>query len=291
MSSEAVLSESEKTYILHSVEANFRCDGRKRNELRPVVLETGVVSHASGSAHLRLANTDILVGVKAELEAPLPGALNQGRLEFFVDCSANATPAFEGRGGEALATSISRLLARSYSSTEALDLSKLCVLAGASCWVLYVDVLVLEMGGNLCDAVSLAVKAALASTRLPVVRVTAVDGGEPEIEVDDDPGAFGRLDVTGAPLLVTLSRIGNHCIVDSSPEEESCSSTSLVVAVTPDGSISTLRKVGGGSFHPSTLISATQMAVSVAEEVDRKLMSKLKDEEALGDTRERIGFL
>ena len=37
---------------------------------------------------------------------------------------ANATPAFEGRGGEALATSISRLLARSYSSTQALDLSK-----------------------------------------------------------------------------------------------------------------------------------------------------------------------
>ena len=145
MTSEVVLSESEKTYILHSVEANFRCDGRKRNEVRPVVLETGVVSHASGSAHLRLANTDILVGVKAELEAPLPGALNQGRLEFFVDCSgicvplvlvlltpvcppANATPAFEGRGGEALATSIARLLARSYSSTRALDLKKYCLL-------------------------------------------------------------------------------------------------------------------------------------------------------------------
>ena len=29
-------------------------------------------SHASGSCHLRLANTDILVGVKAELETPLP---------------------------------------------------------------------------------------------------------------------------------------------------------------------------------------------------------------------------
>ena len=92
MTSEVVLSESEKTYILHSVEANFRCDGRKRNEVRPVVLETGVVSHASGSAHLRLANTDILVGVKAELEAPLPGALNQGRLEFFVDCSGIGVP-------------------------------------------------------------------------------------------------------------------------------------------------------------------------------------------------------
>ena len=73
-----------------------------------------------------------------------------------------------------------------------------------------------------------------------------------------------------------------------------------------------LIQVGGGSFHPSTLISATQLAVAVGEEVpgltwpfflhktcinstfsqvDRKLMAKLKDEEALGDTRERIGFL
>ena len=30
-----------------------------------------------------------------------------------------------------------------------------------------------------------------------------------------------------------------------------------------------LKQVGGGSFHPSTLISATQLAVAVAEEVLR----------------------
>ena len=30
-------------------------------------------------------------------------------------------------------------------------------------------------------------------------------------QVDDDPGAFGRLDVTGAPLLVTLSRLPERC--------------------------------------------------------------------------------
>jgi len=286
-----MLSESEKTFVLHSVESNFRCDGRKRDEVRPVVLETGVVSHASGSCHLRLANTDILVGVKAELETPLPGAPDTGRIEFFVDCSANATPAFEGRGGEGLATSIARLLQRAYSPPGCLDLSQLCVLAGATAWTLYCDVLVLECGGNICDAVSLAVKAALASTRVPVVRVTAVDGGEPEIEVDDDPGAFHRLDVSGAPLLVTLSRIGNHCIVDSTPEEETCSSASVVVGVTPGGAVSTVRKVGSGSFHPSTLAAATGMAVAVGREVDARLVSKLGQEEAMGETRERIGFL
>lgn len=291
MSSDLMLSESERTYILHSVEANFRCDGRRRDSVRPVVLETGLVSHASGSCHLRLAHTDILVGVKAELEATLPGAPDRGRIEFFVDCSANATPAFEGRGGESLATSISRLLARAYSCPGAIDLASLVVLPGSSCWTLYCDILVLEMGGNLCDAVSMAVKAALHSTRLPLVRVTAVDGGEPELEVDDDPGAFSRLEVSGAPLLVTLSRVGNHCIVDSSPEEEACSSASLVVAVTPKGGVASLRKVGGGSFHPATLVTATKMAVTVGRELDRALVTKLGQEEELGEQRERIGFL
>ena len=48
-------------------------------------LETGIVTHASGSARLRLANTDILVGVKTEIDIPSPDNPNQGKLEFFVD--------------------------------------------------------------------------------------------------------------------------------------------------------------------------------------------------------------
>eukprot|EP00092_Neocalanus_flemingeri_P027564 GFUD01029905.1.p1 GENE.GFUD01029905.1~~GFUD01029905.1.p1 ORF type:complete len:293 (+),score=89.54 GFUD01029905.1:76-954(+) len=288
-----LLSEAEKTFILHGVEDNFRVDGRGRGDVRPMVLETGVVSHASGSCHLRLANTDILVGVKAELETPLPGAPDCGRVEFFVDCSANATPTFEGRGGEGLATAISGVLARAYSNKEVLDLSKLVVLAGQTCWILYVDILVLEVGGNLCDAVSIAVKAALASTRVPKVTVTAVDGGEPEIEVCDSvgPEGYDRLDLSGAPVLVTLARIGNHCIVDTSPEEETCSSASLLVAVTPGGQMATVRKVGGGSFHPATLLAATKMAVTVGTELNRVLMVKLDQEEKMGETREKIGFL
>ena len=49
------------------------------------MVETGLVSNASGSASLRLANSYILVGVKVELDTPLPEKPNEGRLEFFVD--------------------------------------------------------------------------------------------------------------------------------------------------------------------------------------------------------------
>lgn len=48
-------------------------------------LETDVVSHASGSARLRLANTDILVGVKTEIDIPSVENPKFGRIEFFVD--------------------------------------------------------------------------------------------------------------------------------------------------------------------------------------------------------------
>jgi len=285
------LSESEKTFVLHGVEQNFRIDGRSRSDVRPIMIETDTVSHASGSCHLRLANTDILVGIKAELETPLPQNPDRGRIEFFVDCSANATPAFEGRGGESLAADISRLLARSYESPEVFDLTDLCILAGKTCWILYVDVLVLEVGGNLYDAVSLAVKAALFSTKMPVVSVTSVDGGEPELELSDDPHNHTRINVDRAPILVSLSRIGNHCVVDSTPEEETCSSAALVVAVTPKGRVTTVKKIGGGSFQPSSIAAATAQAISVGVTVNAALVSKLKQEEAMGRKREKVGFM
>lgn len=62
------LSDDEKMYVLHGVQEDVRVDGRSRMSMRPLKFETELVTHANGSAHLRLANTDVLVGVKAELD-------------------------------------------------------------------------------------------------------------------------------------------------------------------------------------------------------------------------------
>lgn len=59
---------------------------------------------------------------------------------------------FEGRGGEDLATEISNSLAKAYFST--FPLNKLTIASGQMCWKLTVDILILELGGNLFDAVS-----------------------------------------------------------------------------------------------------------------------------------------
>ena len=57
------------------------------------------------------------------------------------------------------------------------------------------------------------------------------------------------------------------------------------------GKLSTLRKLGSGSFHPSTMMSAVKMAGEVGVEINKVMMEKIRQEEALGENREKIGFL
>ena len=72
----------------------------------------------------------------------IPLISHPGRFEFFVDCSANATPEFEGRGGEALATEMGRTLSHAYSDKNVFDLTSLLILSGRHYWILYIDILV-----------------------------------------------------------------------------------------------------------------------------------------------------
>lgn len=292
---EVLLSAAEKTFILHGVEDNLRNDGRNRLDYRPMELETGIAMHLNGSARLRLANTDILVGIKTEIGEPYPEKPNEGKIEFFVDCSANATPAFEGRGGEELATEISSTLARAYQTAGAFSLSDICIIPGKCCWKLYIDILILECGGNLFDAVSLAVKAALYNTSLPKITVEEIEGCEPDIELSDTLEGT-RLNVSNAPVLITLCKIGDNCVVDPTAEEEMCSSASVVIATSENGTISSVFKTGVGSLSPQTLNNAVIEGSGIGRDLNVTLNAALQreeDEEETDDSlfRRHYGFL
>ena len=65
----------------------------------------------------------------------------------------------------------------------------------------------MECGGNLFDAVSLAVKSALFATEIPSVKVSSMDGDQPELELSDDPYDTKRLDTLNAPCVITLMKV------------------------------------------------------------------------------------
>ncbi|KAK2153056.1 hypothetical protein LSH36_309g01034 [Paralvinella palmiformis] len=270
---------------------NLRNDGRGCEDYRSLDLETDVVSNSSGSSRVRLANTDILVGVKAELGEPAADKPSEGRIEFFVDCSANAAPEFEGRGGEDLALAISNTLAQSYDNVSSLDKRKLCVIPGHQCWVLYVDILLLECGGNLFDAASVAVKAALFNTKIPNLDVTKNEKGEPSLELRDDPFDCMRVDVAAAPCLVTLNKIGYHHVVDATREEESCTLARLIMGVTADGNVVTLKTEKSGSLDPESVFEMMQTGKRVGISLNNTLSAKLKQEETMAPKKGKKAFL
>ncbi|KAK8770116.1 hypothetical protein V5799_013416 [Amblyomma americanum] len=284
-----LISEAEKTYIVHGIQEDLRCDGRSCLEYRFLELETGIVSNCSGSSHVRLANTDILVGIKAELDAPDPIARGQGRIEFFVDCTANADPEFEGRGGEKVASKIRSALAETFGSPSCLDLKSLAVIPGQQVWVLYVDVLILECGGSLLDAVSVGVKAALFDLKIPKVSVTIDENGEPEIDVSDDPYDVSKLSVANVPCFITLSKVGQQFVLDATQEEEACAVGSLAMAVTAGGKVASLFKGGIGSLHPENVMDIIQVGKDIGIALNSAVMKNLELESS--SKGEKKGFL
>lgn len=277
--SEVILSEAEKMHLVYGIQDNFRIDGRECENYRYMEVETNLISNEAGSARLRLANTDVLVGVKAEIGRPLVDRPDEGRIEFFLDCSANASPVFEGRGGEALATTIVTTLKAAFGFDQCLDLKSLCLMPRETCWILYVDILLLECGGNLFDAVSIAVKAALHNTRIPKVIIGSGEQGAVELEIPDDPFDCLRLNTANIPCLVTVSKVGHSYIVDASIEEETCCLASLVFGIREDGVITAMKKFGSTSLDPASVHEMMEMGRRVGQAIHKSLGSGLKEEE------------
>ncbi|KAJ7964744.1 exosome complex component RRP42 [Quillaja saponaria] len=281
------LSVGEKHFIQGGVAQDLRCDGRKRLTYRPIYLETGVIPQANGSARVRMGATEVIASVKAELGRPTPLQPDKGKVSIYVDCSPTAEPAFEGRGGDELSTELSTalqccLLGGKSGAGAGIDLSSLIVVEGKICWDLYIDGLVVSSDGNLLDALGAAIKAALSNTGIPKVNVAASASGDEQPEVDVSDEEFLQFDTSGIPVIVTLTKIGRHYVVDATSEEESQMSSAVSISVNRKGHICGLTKRGGAGLDPSIILDM----VSVAKHVSEQLLEKLDSEIAAAEADE-----
>ena len=86
-----------KAYLERFLAERVRPDGREAEEWRDLIVHVGSISTANGSAVVRLGETTIVCGVKAEiaepdLEQPTDGFL--GSYLHFVDVSLEPRSAF-----------------------------------------------------------------------------------------------------------------------------------------------------------------------------------------------------
>jgi len=277
------ISNAERKYLEDGVSQNFRSDGRTNLDYRHFVLETGIVSQTNGSARVKLAQTDVLVGIKLEIGAPEEVSPTKGRIHFSVECCPSASPEFEGRGAEELNTELARILERLLKTENVIEMEKLCIIPGKVCWILYIDALVLDSGGNLFDAISVATRAALSNTLIPVVEVANDD-----YDVADDPSKQWSLNVSNVPVCVTFCKIGSSYVVDATIEEELCMNVRLTIGINKQGNICTVNKGAQGGLDPSAMYEMLNHARKIGQQMIEKLDATLQQESKRGGRK--LGF-
>eukprot|EP00906_Rhabdomonas_costata_P017197 RCo024797 len=213
------LSKAEKLFMEEGVRENVRGDGRGRLEFRSFDLETSVIPLANGSARLALGLSEVLVGVKCSIGDPAPEKPDWGRLEVVVNSSASCSWELEAGDRSTQDLLWTQHLSRVLSGENVLPWATLKI-SKTKCWVINVEVMVLESGGNLLDAISIAVRAALLDTRVPVITVT--ESGHKsradQIEVRDDPRHSTPLPACGVPLLLTVLSVAGYLVADPTLE-------------------------------------------------------------------------
>lgn len=252
-----ILAELERDHIFHLAQEGKRVDGRDLDEYRDLEVELGVAGKAEGSARVHLGDTDVLVGIKMDTGEPYPDSPNSGVIITNCELASVAAPEFEpGPPGDE-ATEIARVVDRGVRESGALDFSDLVIEEGEEVWLAFIDLHVLDHGGNILDASSLGAAAALSVTEIP-----AHDGGEAK--------PFPMRDL---PLAVTAAKLGEAMAFDPGFREEEVADARLTTITTSDDRIAGMQKgLGGG-------VTRRKVEETVEKSIDRagELRKILKD--------------
>ena len=246
------------------LEQGKRIDGRSFDEPRQLTIETGVIPKAEGSARVHLGDTEVVTGIKVQLDRPFPDLGDKG---IFI-CTAEILPlahpdAEPGPPGEDV-IELARVVDRGIRESGMVDLTQLVLEKDKTVLGIFADSSIIDHAGNLFDACSYATTAALLSTKIP------------KWEMQDDvpvkvEGQESDAPITTIPVSITMGRIGEHIIVDPNADEWSCLDARITITTNSDGNICALQKGGKDGFTLEQLVKCGETSVSVGAKIRETL--------------------
>lgn len=253
-----VVSIIQKDQLYNLMLKGERLDGRAFDETREISIETGVIEKAEGSARVELGDTKIIAGVKIMPGTPFPDTPDVGVIITSLELIPLASPEFESGPPRENAIELSRVIDRGVRESGAIDLKKLCITEGEQVWMVFIDVHVLDDGGNLMDAAALGSIAALLTAKIPGQRY--------------DLGEDVPLPMRDIPVSVTAVDIGGGIVFDPSMEEERVASTKLTVISNQEGALSGMQKSGNGALTAEQTNHIVEVACKKAQEIREKFL-------------------
>ncbi len=254
-----IVPELRKQTIVSLISKGLRVDERDLATPRRIVIKTGVVEKAEGSALVRLGNTQVLVGVKIDVGSPFRDTPDEGVITVNAEFVPLASPIFEPGPPDENAIELARVIDRSIREVNAVDRKRLVIRPGDKVWVVFVDIYVLNHDGNLFDASMLATMAALLDAKLPDYE--EYETGEIEVLRDK---SFGPLPINHVVVSSTVAKIGDYFVADPNLDEETVSDTRIFFAFDEEGRVVGAQKTGMGAVTRDELFRALRLARAAA---------------------------
>ncbi len=250
-----------RDYIANLVSEGKRVDGRKLDEIRPLEITKGYVGEkSSGSAYVKLGDTEVLTGVSMDVAEPYPDSPDSGVMTTAAELRPIASPYFESGPPREHAIELARVVDRGIRESGCIDFKKLFIEEG-KVWILFLDIHILNNDGNLIDACGISAAAALLDSRMPKLE----DGRAVRGEWD------GKIPMESTPVPLTFHKIRDKIILDPTTDEEYAMDARLTVTTTD--TLNALQKGGTGSFTVDEAKSCVDTAFKRGKEI-RSVMEK-----------------
>ena len=266
-----VISHIDRNYIVDLLKKGDRVDGRKFDEYRQLEIEPNpVAAKAEGSAIVRLGGTSVVAGVKVLTGEPYPDTPGEGVVMVTAELAPIASPLFELGPPKEDAIELARVVDRGVRESETVDVNQLCIEEGKKVYMVFADVYPLEYDGNLIDASSIAVNAALLTTRF----------SEMKLENDElvETGKMLELPLSNMAIEHTVSKISNHVVIEPILKEEMVQDCRLTMAVDKNDKFTALQKGGGsGPISIELIDEAMTMALERAKDIRKAIHEAVKE--------------
>ena len=263
-----VIEQLRKRQMFDLITNGKRLDGRSLEDIRDLEIEIDIIKKADGSAKVRLGNSEVIAGVKVETGAPFEGLENKGALIVTAEVLPIASPYIEPGPPDEETIELARVVDRGIRESQMIDLDKLVLIPGKIVYVIFVDCSIINADGNLFDATSYAVVAALLSSKLPIFEIRD--------EKVVDTGKKQEPPITTIPVSITSIRIGNNIIIDPTAEEEACMESRITITTNSNNEYTAIQKGSTGYFTLEQIKLAAQTARVKAETLRTKLKELIK---------------
>ena len=263
-----IIDSMRRTDIENSLKQSKRLDGRAILDYREISIETNVLQKTSGSASVKIGDSEVLAGIKVELGRPFPDTPDKGIIicnaELLPICSAFIEP---GPPSED-AIELSRVSDRGIRESGMIDLPQLVIREGEDVFAVFIDIAVINEDGNLFDACSYAIAAALHGATMPTFKI---ENDKVVILEKVKP-----LPILSLPISTTFVKILDKILLYQNEEEQTMCEARLTLVTDDKGNFVSAQKGKAGGFSFKEFNEMIEISKKKGEEIRKKIIKNDK---------------